>query len=234
MPEETRYFTLSGNVPNGGVPPGRTLASLANPPSGPDPAHHPFRNGHGPPPPYSGPPDNAHSPQRARPPRTLSPHPGTGGGGPAPYHPTLHPGPPPPAPRAPAPPAPPYEPPGQYLDGHPLHGGDGWSYLAPGEHTTIHFVGDGTRPCDHPRPRPFAFTRHKVPSRTSVRDLIRALGAPPGDGVGVTEMLELGDGRFAAGLTVTQGGADAGRSLGEVGWTQGRSEGKPIWIVVMV
>ncbi|KAF6241122.1 hypothetical protein HO173_000916 [Letharia columbiana] len=219
MPEETRYFTLSGNVPNGGVPPGRTLASLANPPSGPDPAHHPFRNGYGPPPPYSGPQDNAH------PPRTLSPHPGTRRG-PPPYHPTLHPGPPPPAP--------PYEPPGQYLDGHLLHGA-GWSYLLPpGEHTTIHFVGDGTRPCDDPRPRPFAFTRHKIPSRTRVRDLIRALGAPEGDGVGVTQMLELGDGRFVAGLSVTRGGADAGRELGEVGWRQGRGGGEPIWIVVLV
>lgn len=67
------------------------------------------------------------------------------------HHPSLHPGPPTPGPptfqpRVPA--APPsnnsgYEPPGQYFDGH-MPRADGWSYLSPGRHTTIRFVGPAT------------------------------------------------------------------------------------------
>lgn len=115
-----------------------------------------------------------------------------------------------------------------------LHG-DGWSYITPSEHTTIHFVSDGTRPCDAPNgyyPHRFAFTIHKVPTMMTVRELIEGLGAPPGDQNGITEMEELGNSRFAAGWTITQGSEDATKTLREVGWTQRRSEAAPIWVVV--
>ncbi|CAD6564718.1 MAG: hypothetical protein ASARMPREDX12_002394 [Alectoria sarmentosa] len=224
MPEETRYFTLNGNVPNGGVPPGRMFASVAGLPFGPNPGHQPFSpgpfgGGYGPPPPYHGPQENRN------------------GGGYPPYHPTLHPGTPPPAPRAPSAPASygsGYEPPGQYIDGHMLHG-DGWSYITPSEHTTMHFVGDGTRPCDAPNgyyPRHFNFSKHKVPTMMTVKDLIKRLGAPAGEHNGITEMEELGDDRFTAGVTITQGSEDAKKTLAEMGWTQMKSEAGPIWIVV--
>lgn len=120
------------------------------------------------------------------------------------------------------------------MDGHMMHG-DGWSYITPSEHTTIHFVGDGTRPCDAPNgyhPHRFAFTKHKVPTTMTVKDLIKRLGAPAGDQNGITEMEELGNNRFTAGITITQGSEDAKKTLAETGWTQRRSEAAPIWFVV--
>lgn len=66
----------------------------------------------------------------------------------------------------------------------------------------------------------------------TVKDLIRGLGAPAGDGNGVTEMVELGDNRFTAGLTITQGSDDARKTLAETGWTQRSSEAAPIWLAV--
>ena len=120
------------------------------------------------------------------------------------------------------------------MDGHMMHG-DGWSYITPTENTTIHFVGDGTRPCDAPNgyhPQQFGFTKHKVPTTMTVKDLIKQLGAPAGDQNGITEMEELGDNWFAAGITITQGSEDAKKSLAAMGWTQRRSEAAPVWIVV--
>ncbi len=66
----------------------------------------------------------------------------------------------------------------------------------------------------------------------TVKDLIKGLGAPAGDQNGVTEMKELGDARFTVGLTITQGSDNAKKTLAEVGWSQRRSEAKPIWLVV--
>ena len=66
----------------------------------------------------------------------------------------------------------------------------------------------------------------------TVKDLIKRLGAPAGEQNGITEMEELGDDRFTAGVTITQGSEDAKKTLAEVGWTQMRSEAGPIWIVV--
>ena len=70
MPEETRYITMSGDVPNGGVPPGRTLISVAGLPYGPNPNHYPFSPApfsaaYGPPPPYHGPQHSGKFSQRA-------------------------------------------------------------------------------------------------------------------------------------------------------------------------
>lgn len=115
-----------------------------------------------------------------------------------------------------------------------LHG-DGWSYITPREHATIHFLGEGTRPCDAPDgyyPYQFKFTRHKVPTLMTVEELIKGLGAPAGDRNGISEMEELGDARFTVGLTITQGSEDARKTVAELGWTQRRSEAAPIWILV--
>lgn len=115
-----------------------------------------------------------------------------------------------------------------------LHG-DGWSYIAPSEHATIHFVGDGARPCDAPNgyyPHEFNFSKHKAPTMMTVKDLIKGLGAPEGDEYGITEMEEQGNNRFTAGVTITQGSDDAKKTLAEQGWTQRRGEAAPIWILV--
>lgn len=66
----------------------------------------------------------------------------------------------------------------------------------------------------------------------TVKDLIKQLGAPAGEQNGITEMEELGDNRFTAGVTITRGSEDAKKTLAEMGWTQRRSEAAPIWIVV--
>ena len=66
----------------------------------------------------------------------------------------------------------------------------------------------------------------------TMKDLIKGLGAPEGDQHGITEMEELGNNRFTAGLTITQGSERAKKTLAELGWTQRRSEAAPIWVLV--
>ena len=127
-----------------------------------------------------------------------------------------------------------YEPPGQYVDGSMLRGHD-WSYIAPDEHTTIHFVSNGLRPCDSPNgyyPWKFPFLKHKVPCTMTVRKLIEKLGCPSGAQKGITEMIWLGDDLFAAGDSFTQGGEASKSTLGQVGWTGARKEGSEVWLVV--
>ena len=112
--------------------------------------------------------------------------------------------------------------------------GKGWSYITPGEHTWIHFVGDGTRPCDLPDgyyPN-LKFSKHRVPTMMTVKDLIKGLGAPAGKENGITEVEELGFDRYAEGETITQGSKRAKKTLAEMGWTQRRSELAPIILVV--
>ena len=123
-----------------------------------------------------------------------------------------------------------YEPPGQYVDGHIL-AGEGWSYIAPNDHTTVHFVGNGLRPCDYGGgyyPFKFPFSKHKVPCDMTVRKLIERLGCPEGAQKGITELILLGDDRFAAGDSFTQGGETSKRTLGEVGW----GDGSEVWLIV--
>ena len=65
----------------------------------------------------------------------------------------------------------------------------------------------------------------------TVEDLIRGLGAFEDEENGVQEVLELGPSWFTPGRTVRLGSVDAGKTLREVGWTQEKSERKPIWLV---
>ena len=171
MPEETRYYTVSGNVPNGGFAQGVVIATVVGSPPAPDTADD------GPPP--------AYSPQ----PEPFNPRP----------------------------------PPGQNIEGGMLLG----------DLTHIHWLDDGDRPCDAPNgyfPRRFDFTMYKVPSVMRVRDLIEHLEAPPGDRFGITQMVEVGNDTWAAGVTITRGSAMADRTLAELGWTQQSSEAAPIWL----
>jgi len=131
-------------------------------------------------------------------------------------------------------PAPAYEPPGQYVDGHMLRG-NGWSLISPTEHATVHFVGNGVRPCDYPYgyyPLQFPFSKHKVSCDMTVRELIKGLGCPPGPLHGITELILRGNDWFAAGDSFTQGGEASTKTLREVGWTCQRGEGKEVWLVV--
>lgn len=251
MPEETRHFTLSGNVPNGGVPPGRTLISVAGLPYGPNPSHYPFSPApfsaaYGPPPPYYGPQHNGTFSERACSLRMLSFNLGNDRGY-QPYYPTFHPGPGPPAPPAPhtATPRPPppvlgqrpdagYEAPGAYLDGQMMVV-NGRAVLFPDEYTSFIFLIDGERPCDEPYGYyPYHFNKKwfSAPSTTTLQQFMVCLGVPQEGQFGITEMDELGDNRWTAGVTITQGTDDARKTLAEIGWTKRRSDIAPIWIVV--
>ena len=61
----------------------------------------------------------------------------------------------------------------------------------------------------------------------TMKDLIKGLGQH-----GITEMEELGNNRFTAGLTITRGSERAKMTLAELGWTQKRSDAAPIWVLV--
>ena len=251
MPEETRYITVSGNVPNGGVPPGRTFVSVAGLPYGPNPHHYPFSPApfsaaYGPPPPYYGPQHNGKFSQCVCSLRMLSFELGNDRGY-QPYYPTLHPGPGPPAPpasqTATPPPPPPvlgpvphaeWEAPGAYLDGQIIVV-NGGALLHAGEYTTFSFLKDGERPCDAPDGYyPYNFSPEKVMilSTATLQEFMVALGVPEDRQCGITEMDELGDNRWTAGVTIIQGTDDARKTLAEIGWTKRRSDIAPIWIVV--
>ena len=135
---------------------------------------------------------------------------------------TAHNGPPP----AYSPPAQPYHPlppPGPNVDGS----------LLLGDHTRIHWLEDGERPCDAPNgyfPHRFGFKAWKVASVMRVVDLLEYLNAPPGDNFGITQMVETGNDTWAANMTVIRGSETANKTLAELGWTQIRSEDPPIWL----
>ena len=132
-------------------------------------------------------------------------------------------------PPAPAPAQDRYEPPGQWVDGQQLTG-NGWSYLAPKEHVTVNFVGDGARPCDFDDfPMRFNFTTHKVACIMTVSELIDRLGGPDRPETGVTEILKVGNNRWVSGDSYTRGGGAGERTLGQVGWNGQRGE---VWLVV--
>lgn len=204
MPEETRYVTLSGNPPNGGFPPGQMFASVVveqQPVTQPE---------------YYGPPPAYNLPLPTD-------------------FPAWYQGPPPPAPAAPA--APLSNPcwcetQGQHAGGNAPNE-DGWSLLMPSDLVSFLFVENGLRPCDAPNghyPHQFVFTKYKAPSVMTVADLLTKIKAPPGDHIGITEMEELGDDRFTAGITITRGSELAKKTLAEIGWTQRKSEIAPIWL----
>lgn len=127
-----------------------------------------------------------------------------------------------------------YEPPGQYVDGHIMHG-NGWSYITPADNTTIFFIGGGLRPCDFPNghyAHKFAFSKHKAPCSMTVRDLMKRLGCPDGMTKGLTEIGSAGGGHWVALDSFTQGGEASNQTLEKVGWTKERGENNPVWLVV--
>ena len=159
---------------------------------------------------------------------------------PMPIYPGLQPQPqpqPPPAPPAPpAPPGaeapppppqqPPYEPPGQRA----AHDGAGYTILGTPEMCTVHFINDGSRPCDsYPQPfkHTFNFSMHQTLCSLTTRELLKLLGCPEERGMGVTVCLEMGDDLWKKGWSLLYGEGE-GRRLSEWGWREGRT----IWICV--
>ncbi len=108
---------------------------------------------------------------------------------------------------------------------------DGYGYIFPpeDEHTTINFVDPPMRPCDKPN-QEFGWSRHKAPTTLTVKQLIEQLGGI-GDADGVTEIYELGDGKWAKGMTYKKDGAHKDKKLEEIGWTKRRGgEAAPVFL----
>lgn len=85
-----------------------------------------------------------------------------------------------------------------------------------------------TRPCDKPN-QLFEMSRYKVPTSLKVEDLIEQFGGS-GDKDGITEIYELGNGRWAEGMTYKKDGRFKDKVLKEIGWTKRRGEGNPVFL----
>lgn len=246
MAEPTRYRTLNGLPPTGGVPPNRMFVETPMPPPPqhiPDPG--PPNRGN-PPPLYA-----AYGSKFPNMPTFLGTNPIPDPAGmvyypdyqpytvpypvPAPYPvaavpavcPVLMGLAPPPAP---APAHYPYEPPGQWVDGHQMTAGE-WSFIGPKETITINFLGDGSRPCDYPGgfKQHFDYSVHKVPCNMHVRELMTQLEMPEQGDCGLTEMIEVGGNIWQAGDTFTNHGVAYDRTLGQFGWTSAKGT---VWLCV--
>ncbi|KAL9045548.1 MAG: hypothetical protein Q9214_001428 [Letrouitia sp. 1 TL-2023] len=218
------FVTMTGQPPNGGVPPGVAFF--------------------------------APQPQR------IEEELGTVYPPPPPYAPPAHrqpiPPPPPPAPVSSmfVPPQPPPPGPGpgpaaaatpqlqaavnyQNLPGSSLAGVEapsirGIGYLFAEKHTVLHFIPNRwlqmNCPGREPVYRPYIF-----PTNLTVGELIRQLGVPSaeyGHQYGITEVHEMGEGRFTAGQTILRDSEDANKTLAQIGWDECRGTSRrPVWIM---
>ena len=125
-------------------------------------------------------------------------------------------------------------PPGMQLDGTYIGLPNGLNYIFPEKHTVLHVIAGCHHPWEHPGSK-FGFTRHKVPSMMTVKELIRQLGATEGgdDKNGVTECIEVGDGTWIKGSTFLQKHDQSKQSLETLGWDGSRGANKkPVWIAL--
>jgi hypothetical protein len=79
----------------------------------------------------------------------------------------------------------------------------------------------------------FKFWIFKVPTIITVGDLIHQLGARTGgnDKCGITELLEVGDGSWAKGVTIFQKDDQKKQTMAAMGWDETRGVTKaPVWI----
>lgn len=64
---------------------------------------------------------------------------------------------------------------------------------------------------------------------------MRQLGVPAaeyGYQYGITEVHEMGEGRFTAGQTILRDSEDANKTLAQIGWDESRGTGRrPVWIM---
>lgn len=154
-------------------------------------------------------------------------------GPPPPPYPTTHPG---PAPSVPPPPAhlspqphsapAPSEGLGQPGSGLP----QGFKYIYPTGNTTIHLAKGGVEPWKQPG-TVFQFDGIKIGTNATVRELIAACGGDESNAI--TEMVELGSGRWAKGRTFKHEDAKAEWSLERLGWSAKKGvEHPPVWITM--
>ncbi|KAL8761429.1 MAG: hypothetical protein Q9184_002451 [Pyrenodesmia sp. 2 TL-2023] len=206
---------MSGEPPNGGIPPGTAFYSAAPPPSMA-------------PPPY---PMYQFTPQQPDPCMFLPPPPPPPPVQPPPYfqdfpyHVRMFSPPPPPAPAT-------WSPPGASLLGQPAPAFDGVGYLYPRDHTVLHIIMDKFMALD-PATRLPKWEPRLFATGLTIGELIRTLGAPDDSKYGLMEVHEQGDGRWAAGQLILQGSEQAKKTLRDVGWIETRGfSTKPVWLKI--
>lgn len=78
--------------------------------------------------------------------------------------------------------------------------------------------------------RPYMF-----PTNLTVGELMRQLGVPAaeyGHQYGITEVHEMGEGRFTAGQTILRDSEHANKTLAQIGWDECRGTcRRPVWIM---
>jgi hypothetical protein len=124
-------------------------------------------------------------------------------------------------------------PPGLYAGGRPSGVRPGTNYLFPQRVTSIHVISDGKTPYDDPDTR-FDFHIFTTSSTTTIKELLYQLGVL-GDPkkIGVTECLELGNGRWCKGLTIMADDERADKTLEFFGWDETKGESRPpAWFAV--
>ncbi|KZF21757.1 hypothetical protein L228DRAFT_269213 [Xylona heveae TC161] len=139
-------------------------------------------------------------------------------------------------PEIPQPPKPVAEnllPPGIDLEETPIDGSA--NYLFPKKHTLIHVVLGNHHPWEKPG-QEFNFAIMRVPTSMTVKDVIHQLGATTGDNAknGITEVLELGDGRWLKGISFFAADKKSEKPIADFGWDEKRGPGglSPIWLAV--
>ncbi|KAL8840596.1 MAG: hypothetical protein Q9170_001282 [Blastenia crenularia] len=226
MSQPRRYYrTLSGQPPNGGVPPGTIFYPVQQQSPPPYVLHHTAAQMMAPTwyPPQ--PPQQAFSPP---PPYVMRPS-----QPPAPsqqfvYHTPAF------SPPQPAPPAPQWAPPGATLLGQPAPNFEGVGYLYPKDHTVIHVIMDKFMDLNTTL-RLSKFEPRLFPTGLTVRELIKQLGAPDEDEAkyGVMEVHERGDGKWTPGQTILLSSEHAQKTLREIGWSETRGfASKPVWLKI--
>ncbi|KAI9772054.1 MAG: hypothetical protein M1840_001342 [Geoglossum simile] len=121
--------------------------------------------------------------------------------------------------------------PGTYIDGNKAGLPPGIRYLYPREHTTFHLPKCDFDPRSNPGKK-FDFWIFRAPTILTVGDLIHQLGAQTGgdDKCGITELLEIGGGCWASGVTVFQKDEQKKQTLAAMGWDGSRGTTRPpLW-----
>ncbi|KAF2457390.1 hypothetical protein BDY21DRAFT_24429 [Lineolata rhizophorae] len=127
---------------------------------------------------------------------------------------------------------------GPRFPGNRLHGGlrAGFGLQYPPVFTHLHVCSFKKAPWEPTKAAihaglKFEFSVQKAPTDMTVKQLIRNLGG--GDGHVITELIEVGDGRWAKGVEVRAKDAAAGKTLGQLGWSGLKgTDQAPVWVWV--
>ncbi|KAL9613778.1 MAG: hypothetical protein Q9167_001723 [Letrouitia subvulpina] len=110
----------------------------------------------------------------------------------------------------------------------------GIGYLFAEKHTVLHFIPDRWLQMDCPGREPL-YRPYMFATNLTVGELMRQLGVPTaeyGHQFGITEVHEMGEGRFTAGQTILRDSEQANQTLAQIGWDESRGTcRRPVWIM---